>query len=78
MILGKAGNHALLDLAFFDHIARVGEERSKEPTTKSTKILSKIFTNQITLTLPPDGDKVTTNYFEVTLSVGCLEQANRI
>lgn len=44
-------HHALLDFAFFDQIARA-EERSKDPTSKSSKLLMKFFTNHISI-LPP-------------------------
>jgi len=43
-LFSKSGTQqAFLDLAFFDHIARI-EERSKEPS-KVSKLLLKLFTN---------------------------------
>jgi hypothetical protein len=57
---------ALLDIAFLDHFARLGE-RAKD-RDKVTKITNKLFPNKITIAIPTDPNEVIYRLFMVTFS----------
>lgn len=57
LLFSKSGTHtALLDLAIFDHIAKL-EERAKE-TSKISRLCLKLFPNRINLITPTNPDEL--------------------